>query len=186
MDKHFDVYRELQDELNRTKTAMVAKAFADCFTKKERDDGTEFYSVSLDFEIPVVAETTRLVREAHMYFGFNLPDDWCYDAVREALITIYDNDAHIDGDFEFASNMVDYLSNSELKKWLYDCELAHEFIDETVSELGHSKDGILGDIATGYFHAYRRVYTFCLEAAAKRAAELIINNGQLLVAEVGE
>ena len=184
--KYFDWYAALQDDNYRFKTAMVAKTYLAEFETLIHSDGNvdreSIIAIKSDpkGDGPIREEVTQLVISIHDNFLMSTPDNWCYEAIRDALTSIYNCDADPEADFEFADQHASYYSNYQLKKWLCECDEGDRLVDEAVSELGHSENGVVGDIMTGLFNSYRSVYQWCIEKCAQRADDLIIRDGKLV------
>lgn len=142
----------------------AARAFADAFKTDTRKDGTAF--VCLNDAQPWMNDA---VHAAH---GDALPDDTIYKLCESAASYIADN--HEDeseaeeGAHAFADSEVDTY-NSDRTEWL-NKNLAHsDYVDRAVEELGHSKDGLFGDIALGQYTQAFEVYGAILRGITDEA-----------------
>ena len=109
---------------------------------------------------------TDLVHEAHGD-GF-LPDDWRYDSIRSALESISEGDE--DGS-EWADGNVDVYTGRRIT-WLASNMQRASYVDEAVEELGHSDQGITGDIGVGQYAESVEVFGLVLQAVQERVDEL--------------
>src|SRR3990167_1208703 len=128
----------------------LAAETAEWFTEGKRDK-EEF--VKLKDKAPQWIKD--MVREAHEGM---LPDDHKYDFVLRALYHISDTK---DPD---SPELEPDVYTGDLLNWLASNLERAGFVDEAVGELGHSEQGIIGDIMLGQVHEMEQVYSVALQA----------------------
>lgn len=90
------------------------------------------------------------------------PDDYRYEAIRDALAYISDNDADEDGSGDFADSHVD-VYNTERSKWLYSRLDRAGYVDDAANEYGFSFDngkGVFDLLGMGQYSELSEVYGF--------------------------
>lgn len=152
-----------------TSISTLATEVHEQFETRTRDSGESF--VTLKEGAP---EWMRdLAMEAH---GDFLPEDWRYEAIRAAVAHIGDTDAETEDDLsdeshEFADGNVD-VYNADRFRWLASNLNRAGYVDEAVEELGHSGQGITGDIGYGQYAELQEVFAIVVQSLQARLDEL--------------
>lgn len=110
-----------EDETERTPRDL-ARLMAARFTRKVREDGTEYVTLSDAAD----EWMTDVVREAHAGM---LPDDWRYDVIAAAVELIADDEGWEDDRSAWVDGMVDVYS-SALIEWLGSHPARVGYVDE--------------------------------------------------------
>ena len=139
----------------------AAREAGEFFTTKQREGG-ESYVTLKDARPDWVYE---MVREAH---GEMLPDDWRYATIEAALEFIAENDDADGG--EFADLNVDTY-NGDRFAWLASHIDRQGYVNEGTDELGHSDQGISGDIGIGQYVEGREVFESVRQSLEDHASE---------------
>lgn len=143
----------------------TAKAFSDAFERATRTNGERF--TRLKEGLP--QWMTDAVREAH---GERLPDDWTYDACRQAAEAISeheDRDAADEAALDWAANAVDAMT-ADVARWLAGSHENIAAVDEEAEECfldakAFAKSGgIIGMIQRGQTRVLREIYSTILQA----------------------
>lgn len=145
---------------------LAADAYR-CFETATRDDGSHYVRTRDDAPEWV----GDLVRAAH---GDMLPDDWRYQAIRDALGAIDDAGADADLDdlgHEFADGNVDTYTGERIA-WLGSHASRAGYCDEAADEFGGEDLGIVERIGLGQYAELREVYASVLESLRERADEI--------------
>ncbi len=123
-----------------TKLQKLAGEVSEMFEQKERDNGDKFQIVK-DGSPKWV---TEMCHEAH---GDMLPDDYKYDFIVEALDALanYEDPDDIDSEIE-----ADPYTHDRYK-WLSSNLARSVYVDEAVENMGHSDQGITGEIGMGQY-----------------------------------
>ena len=139
----------------------VAELALKYLTTKKRPSGESFVTRTDDAPEWMV----EIVRTAHEHM---LPDDYKYDYVWNALeaITQYDDPQDAESDIEAD------VYNADLLAWLQSHGERQGFVDEAVSEFGHSDMGLMGDIMIGQWHEKTTVFRSVLNSVEELAEKL--------------
>lgn len=123
-----------------TKLQKLAGEVSAMFESRKRDNGDEFWSVK-DGSPKWITEMTH---EAH---GDMLPDDYKYQFIVEALDALanYEDPDDIDSEIE-----PDPYTH-DLNKWLASNLTRAGYVNEAVENMGHSDQGVTGDISMGQY-----------------------------------
>jgi len=114
---------------------------------------------------------TDVVYDAH---GDMFPEDWRYEAIMDAVSHIADADVETADDLdshEFAESAVDVYTHDRLR-WLASHLDRVGYVDDAVEQLGHSEQGIVGDIGGGQYLEYSEVFGSVAQALADRLEAL--------------
>ena len=116
----------------------LATKYLKHFKQKKRDNGETFYC--LDGRAPQALKD--LVQSAHDRM---FPDDFRYSFIHDALIMFSEQE-----DVEDAiSNIEPDCYTSDLLRWVSSHHNRIGYVDEQASELGHSEQGLVGDMMQG-------------------------------------
>lgn len=126
---------------------QIALEYSNMFKTKTRANGETFF---------VVDECQPLMNIIQKVNGEIFPDDYKYEFVYEALLNI--SEAHDIYEIQCEPN----IYNNELLEWLSSHASRIEYVNETVEELGHSEDGLIGDISIGQWAEKNEVLTIVL------------------------
>lgn len=153
----------------------LAKELAEAFEIGKRDAPNEFGSLTfykLKDDAPVwVGEA---VREAHNIGSDDImPNDWVYEACANMADHMCDSHPSDWDDYssQWADGDVD-VYNADRAKWLASHLFWGGVVDEAVSELGHSDQGIYGDIGIGQYYALSSIASTMIAAVQSRAEEI--------------
>lgn len=136
--------------------ADYARGFFETFTRGEKKPDSEiFYSMKNERPHWIKA----MVYAAH---NDKSPDDFTYATIVEVL------DAIAEGQAPDELNLEADVYNHDLIAWLASHGHRPAYVDEAVEELGHSGQGILGDIGSGQYWEKREVGDFVTSALEKR------------------
>lgn len=154
-----------------TTRATLAQQFSDAMERKKRD-GTppdEGYFYTLKDGSPEWMQDA--IREAHDAGGI-LPNDWIYDKIDTILskMTDTDPDDWQDRTGEWADSCVD-VYNGCRAAWLASNLSFGSIVDEAVEDLGHSDQGIYGDIGIGQYHFIGQIVQALIDAIEAQAEE---------------
>lgn len=157
-----------------TTMAELAQAFSDAFERGERDQPNEFGDRAF-YKLKEGAPEWmhRAVQEAHCVGGeLLMPNDWIYDACDTISGRMADSDPERwdDAAAEWADSGVD-VYNADRTKWLASHLFWAGVVDEAVEELGHSDQGIFGDIGIGQYHALSHIAAALIQAVREQAEE---------------
>lgn len=150
---------------------VLAAALSEAFEHKERDQPNEFGDkdfVSLRKGSP--EWMTDAVRTAHDGI---MPNDWIYAACNSMADHMAEREPEEwdDAVSEWADGEVD-VYNAARTRWL----AAHlDFgaaVDEAVEELGHSDQGVFGDIGLGQYRVLERI-AYALIAAVRDQGKVV-------------
>lgn len=123
----------------------------DAFERRTRDDGSVF--VTLRDEAPDWVQP--IVRAAH---GDMLPDDFAYEACRDAFGWIHDNDGDEDGAGEFADENVSAYTR-DLLAWVSSNLERVGYCDEAAEEFGDDgKGGLVRLLSLGQYLELSNIY----------------------------
>lgn len=124
-----------------------------------RDSGEDFTTLRDD-----APEWCRdVVRTAHGEF---MPDDFRYEVIRDAAAAVADGD----DPSEWADQSTD-IYNGALTAWLASSVYRIAYVDDAVSDFGHSDRGVMGDIALGQMAERREVIESILSALGEMAGD---------------
>lgn len=156
--------------MTTTKCKELAGTLYNAFERKERNEKNEygdtaFYSLTKD-----APEWVKdAIREAHD--GGNIfPNDWIYDACHTMASHMDDTDPDDwdDAISEWADGAVD-VYNTDRARWLASHLEFAGIVDEAVEELGHSDQGIHGDIGIGQYVLLERIASALIQAVRDEA-----------------
>lgn len=127
------------------KLTTLATELANAFEQQERNSGEKFYSLKHGSPQWMV----DAIREAH---GGIMPNDWIYEHCSRVADQMVDCDPEEweDSIGEWADGLVD-VYNADRTAWLASHLDFAAFVDDAVEELGHSGQGIFGDIGYGQY-----------------------------------
>lgn len=127
------------------KLTVLACEFANAFEQDKRNDGKEFYKLKDGSH----QWMTDAIHAAH---GDMLPIDWIYEHCSRVADKMCDSDPEDwqDSVSEWADDLVD-VYNADRTAWLALHLGFAAWVDEAVEELGHSDQGIFGDIGYGQY-----------------------------------
>ena len=139
---------------------QIAEQFAAAFETDTRNDGTRFAKLK-------GGSPEWMTAAVHAAHGDIMPDDWIYDKSYHVVSAMNEDDPRKWDDLvsEWADGLVD-VYNSDRAAWLA-CHLDFGgMVDEAVEELGHSDQGIYGDIGIGQYRAIEQI-AFALISAVR-------------------
>lgn len=151
--------------MSKSRFQYLAGTFAYLFQTERRTDGTEYTKL-----LPNAEEwMADAVRKAH---ASRLPDDTIYALCARAAEWIAENyedaeAARQNGSY-FADAQVD-IYHSDRLAWLAQSVAHMDYVDTAVMEMGHSMDGMSGDIGLGQFWQAHGVYFDILFAIGAEA-----------------
>lgn len=112
----------------------------------------------------------ELIRKAH---GLTLPDNWCYQFIRDALEAIADA---LDEDLEDSNYNADAsMYDSELLAWLASSSYRKDYVEQYVKEFGlpdASQFSLTTLIGSGQWLEMKEVYDSVLESLQEIVEEL--------------
>jgi hypothetical protein len=142
---------------------QLAALFSKSFERKERPNGENFYCLK-DGTPDWIKDA---VHEAH---GDLFPNDWVYaqckaiaDSMTECAAAEWTHNT-----MEWADSNVD-IYNSDRAAWLGSHLHFGAAVDEAVEELGHSDQGIYGDIALGQLRLLEQIAYVLIQAVEDQA-----------------
>jgi hypothetical protein len=142
---------------------QLAALFANSFERKERPNGENFYCLK--------DGTPDWIKEAvHQAHGDLFPNDWIYAQCKAIAqdMTEYEPEDWMDSVSDWADSNVD-IYNSDRAAWLGSHLHFGEAVDEAVEELGHSDQGIYGDIAQGQYKVLEQIAYVLIQAVEDQA-----------------
>lgn len=150
----------------------LAQTFYDTFTRQERNEPNEFGDkgfYSLPHSKPECQWMIDAVREAH---GDIMPNDWVYDACHTIVGHMADTDSADwdDSVSEWADGGVD-VYNADRARWLAANLHFGGIVDEAVQSMGHSDQGVYGDIGLGQFAMLESIAAALIKAVLDKAEE---------------
>lgn len=140
----------------------LAAEMAASFVSETRADGTPFTKLSPDAPAWIGDGWDGITGQCHKAIDSRGPDDWIYSMIpilADALTSYGDEhtpETIRDHVSEIADSQVD-VYNADRYKWLASHLLNAGLVDEAVEELGHSDQGISGDIGQGQYRAYETI-----------------------------
>lgn len=138
----------------------LARAMAARFTRKTRDDGSEFTALT-----DAADEWMRdVVREAHADM---FPNDWRYDAIASAVEFIADEEDYDDRIDEWVDGACDMYS-SDLIAWLASSGYREGYVQEARDEFGDAGESIYDEIVRGQWVEAREVFGLVERALEER------------------
>lgn len=149
-----------------TTSGIAGEAYG-LFERRTRDDGEEFTTLDSD---TAPGWLRGLVREAH---GDLLPDDWRYEAIRDALgdIELADGRDLDDLEHEFADRVDVYTG--ALLAWLASHSSRVGYCDGAQSEgLTPDNPDVVSLIRLGQYMERREVFASVAQSLAERLEEL--------------
>lgn len=154
-------------ETTDTRAALAQKLYkAFCTgTRSKAMGGGTFYKLRSN----APQWMTDAIREAHDR-GDILPNDWIYDQCHTIASNMSDTDPADweDSVGEWADSGVD-IYNSDRSRWLGSHGAFASIVDEAVSELGHSDQGLIGDIGLGQYYMIERIAQVLIRAVTDKA-----------------
>lgn len=137
--------------------AKHARTFFKTFRRPEDPEGVGHYTLKDPHPI-WIEEMSRAVHDDSQW----LPDDYKYEYMVQALDSLEEGndpeEPYIEAD----------VYNSDLLDWLASHSYRAEFVNEAVKDMGHSENGIIGDIGTGQYAEKREVWDRVLQALRDR------------------
>ena len=141
----------------------LAEQLCAAFELGTRNDGSKFYSLkhgSPDWMQPAI-------RKAHDGL---FPNDWVYERCSDIAERLSDTGP---GDWddsisEWADTLVDVYNNARAQ-WLASNLYYGSLVDEAVKELGHSQDGIFGDIGIGQYRMIEQIAAALIQVVRDEA-----------------
>lgn len=152
----------------------VAQEAAAAFETFQRD-GSDRTQYRLRADAPEWLKN-GFARRIHAALDDRMPNDWVYRITALACddLTRYDSaEDSRDAVGEIADGLVDVYTSNRLH-WLADHAGNVALVDEAVAELGHSDQGIIGDIAAGQYMGIEAIVAACIteiESEADRREE---------------
>lgn len=150
--------------------ATIAQSLYDAFEAKERDQPNEygtktFYSLKRGSP----QWMTDAIREAHSGI---FPNDWIYHSCKNIAGSMSDTDPSDWDDrvSEWADGEVD-VYNADRTRWLASHLDFGSEVDDAVEELGHSDQGIFGDIGIGQYCVLQRIAYALIQAVRAQAED---------------
>ena len=148
--------------------ARLASQFYEAMERKLRKDGDEdsaFYSLKRGSP----EWMTDALREAHDS-GNVFPNDWVYATANGILGNMADREPADweDAVSEWADSEVD-VYNAARTAWLASNLQFGGIVDEAVEEMGHSDQGIFGDIGIGQYRLAERIAYALIQAVTAQA-----------------
>lgn len=144
-----DLQRIAADSAGGTPFAVI-KDDAPAWTRNENADGE------------------CLMLRVHSAIDDRLPDDWIYNSAASIAQRFTEYDFETADDLrENASAVADSevdVYNTDLAAWLASHLDNAALVDEAVEEMGHSDQGIFGDIAIGQYVALERIANALVDA----------------------
>jgi hypothetical protein len=162
-----------------TKTVTVhslAREMYEAFESDKRDNGDTFWKLkdgSPEWMKDVCFQAHKdgspgIMGEPGQ--GAMMPDDYRYEFIFEAVSSIEEADEDADLD-EVRDEIEADIYTYDLTKWLNSRADRIGYVDEAVSELGHSDMGIIGDIMMGQIAEKQEVFDRVREALEKLAED---------------
>lgn len=153
-----------------TKLHELAEAFYRAFERGERNEKNEFGATHFYHLRKGSPEwMTDALREAHDSANI-FPNDWIYDACHSIVSNMSDTDPEDweDSVSEWADGCVD-VYNVDRARWLASNLAFGGFVDEAVEELGHSDQGIYGDIGIGQYRLLELIASALIRSVQNEA-----------------
>lgn len=138
---------------------QLAEELRDQFETARRDNGESFDKLKTD----APEWMSDVMREAH---GDMLPDDYRYSFIREAVELIADADADADVD-SLRDQLEPATYTGDRLRWLASHLDRLGYVDSATEELGHSDQGVAGDIGQGQLAEKEEVFGQVLDALAE-------------------
>lgn len=139
----------------------LAKHASSFIVTKTRPDGESF--ITIKKRRPTwLMDMAKTVHDS----GRWLPDDYKYEYMDQALDLLADGvdpeDPQLEAD----------VYTSDLYKWLTSHMERASYVDEAVKELGHSNQGVVGDIMMGQVREKEEVFRLVVEVLNERLKEI--------------
>jgi hypothetical protein len=154
--------------MNATESNLqkLAKELGDAFVQDKRNDGTMFYHLKDGSP----QWMTDAIHKAHDEL---MPDDWIYEQCYHLADSIAQSDPDKWDDYisEWADSLVD-VYNADRTKWLASNLYYGAYVDEAVEELGHSDQGIFGDIGIGQYRMTEQIAYALIQGIRDEAEQL--------------
>jgi len=152
------------------KIQELAAQMVKAMHKQTRNDGQEFWSIK-------DGSPEWMTDVCHAAHGDMMPDDFRYEAIRDALLSLQDADAEETPDslrdcvYEWADNDTD-VYNSDRARWLASNLARADYVDQAIEECGWPKDGGIFE-ALGYGQNFERreVYEQLISALEEIAGD---------------
>ncbi len=140
---------------------LAAQAVA-ALHKQTRNNGEEFWS----FKDGSPEWMTDAAHDAH---GDMMPDDWRYEAIRDALLTLQhaDDDGSPDDLRDQVSEWADAdtdVYNGHLSAWLATNLNRAGYVDDAISEFGWPEQGLFKALAYGQMQERFEIYNLLIDA----------------------
>ena len=151
--------------VTKTTQQELASAFYKAFVRKERNEPNEFGNkdfYSLADKSP--SWMVDAIRDAHDAGGI-FPNDWVYDACHSMISHMDDVEPENwdDSVSDWADGAVD-VYNAERARWLASHLAFGGIVDDAVAELGHSDQGVYGDIGIGQYRFLEQIASALIAA----------------------
>jgi len=150
------------------KKQELAKAFYKAFVRSTRDEKNEFGVTHFYHLAP---NSPQWMEDAiHAAHGDIFPNDWVYDACHSIVGHMEDIDPSDweDSVSDWADSNVD-VYNVDRARWLASHLDFGGMVDEAVEELGHSDQGIYGDIGIGQYRFLENIAQALIQAVEEHA-----------------
>lgn len=143
---------------SETKLAELARVLAESFTTDERNEPNEMGEKTFTKLVDEAPQwITDAIRDAHEG-GEIFPHDWIYAECSAMADHMNETepDSWDDAVSEWADGRVDVYNNVRAR-WLASHLAFGAIVDEAVAELGHSDQGVYGDIGIGQYVLLERI-----------------------------
>ena len=150
--------------MTTTTSQQLASDLASAFVTDTRDDGKEFYKLSDE----AAGWMTSAVHAAH---GDMMPNDWVYEQCSRMADRLADCEPERweDSVSEWADSLVD-VYNADRSAWLASHLDFAGWVDEAVDDMGHSDQGIFGDIGLGQYRFLEQIGYALVQAIREEVA----------------
>lgn len=146
--------------LATTNERTLARSMAARFTRRTRDNGTEFVTLT-----DAAEEWMRdVAREAH---GEMLPDDWRYETLASAVEFIADEEDWDDRRYEWADGVTDVYT-SALAAWLGSSVQRFAWVDMAREEFGQDDEPLTTWLMRGQYLEACEVFDLVARALGER------------------
>ena len=145
--------------------ATLASEFSNAFEQDTHNDGKQFYKLK-------DGSPRWMIDAIHSAHADILPHDWVYEQCSRVADRMAETDPENwdDSVSDWADSLVD-VYNADRAAWLASHLSFGGVVDEAVEELGHSDQGIFGDIGTGQ-HRFNEQIAAALIQAVRDEAEI--------------
>lgn len=141
----------------------VAKEFAEAFEARERNEPNEYGDKT--FYTLKNGSPKWMTDAIHKAHGDIMPNDWIYEQCSRVAdrMAEYRPETWDDSMSEWADSLVD-VYNGARARWLASNLAFGEMVDEAVEAMGHSDQGIYGDIGIGQYVMIERIASALIQA----------------------